>query len=245
MPIRSARNSGLARQAYCTMLERIVRGDYAVGQVISRRKIAGDLGISFVPVSEALQRLEWEGLLESRPRSGTRVRIPTREDMQGHFTMREALEVQAAMLFAENATSGERRELIDLAALLDRQAREQNANSHGYRALHENLHLKIAECAGCALLSEAIWKQSALASTWFGAVKTIIPQGARARHEPLMKALARETPAAAADTMRAHLRMEMEHALRNASSYPRPDGKYSEACSRASQRGSGQPAYPA
>ena len=52
--------------------------------------------MSFLPVSEALLRLEIEGLLESRPRAGTRVRIPSPEDVQGHYVVREALEVQAA-----------------------------------------------------------------------------------------------------------------------------------------------------
>ncbi len=59
-----------------TVRERILRGELAIGQVISRRKVAAELGMSFLPVSEALLRLEHEGLLESRPRSGTRVRVP-------------------------------------------------------------------------------------------------------------------------------------------------------------------------
>src|SRR5262249_62269850 len=70
------------------------------GRFFPRRKVAAELGMSFLPVSEALLRLEFEGLLESRPRAGTRVRIPSREDVRGHYVVREALEVQAAMLFA-------------------------------------------------------------------------------------------------------------------------------------------------
>ena len=53
--------------------QRILRGDIVLGQVISRRKLAAELSMSFLPVSEALLRLEIEGLLESRPRAGTRV----------------------------------------------------------------------------------------------------------------------------------------------------------------------------
>ena len=56
-------------------------------------------------MSEALLRLEFEGLLESRPRAGTRVRIPSPEDVKGHYVVREALEVQAAMRFARAATA--------------------------------------------------------------------------------------------------------------------------------------------
>src|SRR5438552_18863352 len=98
----------LATEAYRVVRQRILRGELVLGQVISRRKLAVELGMSFLPVSEALQRLEVEGLLESRPRAGTRVRIPSREDVRGHFIVREALEVQAAMLFAAVATPAER-----------------------------------------------------------------------------------------------------------------------------------------
>ena len=48
--------------------------------------------MSFLPVSEALLRLEFEGLLESRPRAGTRVRIPSPDDVRGHYLVRETLE---------------------------------------------------------------------------------------------------------------------------------------------------------
>src|SRR5712691_7522268 len=111
-----AETPSLAAEAYATVRQRILRGELALGQVISRRKLAAELGMSFLPVSEALLRLECEGLLESRPRAGTRVRIPSREDVRGHYVVREALEVQAGMLFAQVATTAERSELRKLAA---------------------------------------------------------------------------------------------------------------------------------
>src|SRR5919206_447142 len=100
--------ASLAAEAYEFVKQRILRGELPLGQVISRRKIAAELGMSFLPVSEALLRLEFEGLLESRPRAGTRVRIPSREDVRGHYVVREALEVQAAMLFAAVLLHAER-----------------------------------------------------------------------------------------------------------------------------------------
>src|SRR5216683_4813765 len=100
-----SRSSTLAGEAYGIIRQRILRGEVAIGQVISRRKVAAELGMSFLPVSEAFLRLEFEGLLESRPRAGTRVRIPSREDVRGHYLVREALEVEAARLFASVATA--------------------------------------------------------------------------------------------------------------------------------------------
>src|ERR671925_1731674 len=103
----STETISLAGEAYVILRERILRGELAIGKVISRRKIATELGMSLLPVSEALQRLELEGLLESRPRAGTRVRIPSRSDVEGHYVVREALETQAALLCAERATATE------------------------------------------------------------------------------------------------------------------------------------------
>src|SRR5215468_12104663 len=111
--------SDLAGEAYVIIRERILRGEVAIGQVISRRKIAVELGMSFLPVSEAFLRLEFEGLLESRPRAGTRVRIPSREDVRGHYVVREALEVQAAMLFAAVASAEDRIEIEKMASRVD------------------------------------------------------------------------------------------------------------------------------
>src|ERR1700724_4211227 len=110
--VRIRRESdSLSGEAYVIVRERILLGEPAIGQVISRRKLAVELGMSFLAVSEALLRLEHEGLLESRPRAGTRVRVPTREDVMGHYVVREALEVQAAMLFAAVATPDKSSEL--------------------------------------------------------------------------------------------------------------------------------------
>src|SRR5712664_4618738 len=111
--------STLANAAYGVVRRRILRGQLSLGQAISRRKLAAELGMSFLPVSEALLRLEFEGLLESRPRAGTRVRIPSREDVRGHYIVREALEAQAARLFASVATPEDRADVQKLAARVD------------------------------------------------------------------------------------------------------------------------------
>src|SRR5215813_10425595 len=116
--VRSSRES-LATEAYQILRERILRNELPIGKVISRRKLANELGMSLLPVSEAFLRLELEGLLESRPRAGTRVRIPTEQDVRGHYVVREALEAEAARLFAEVATAQERQELQKLAGRVD------------------------------------------------------------------------------------------------------------------------------
>jgi len=88
--------------------EAILRGKVGPGTVFSRRKLAEEFGMSFLPISEALQRLENDGLVESRPRAGTRVRVPTIEEVQGRYVVREALDAQSSRLCCERATFEER-----------------------------------------------------------------------------------------------------------------------------------------
>src|SRR5688572_28878592 len=161
---RDAEGSKLSAEAYESVREEILSGRLRMGEAISRRKVAAELGMSFLPVSEALLRLELEGLLESRPRAGTRVRIPSREDVQGHYTVREALETQAARLFSQLAGEHERSELRKLAARVDSLAKRQDRLR--YLELHERLHKRIADGAQCPALSRALEQTHSLASTW-------------------------------------------------------------------------------
>jgi DNA-binding GntR family transcriptional regulator len=206
-----AETPSLAAEAYSVVRQRILRGELVLGQAISRRKLAAELGMSFLPVSEALLRLEVEGLLESRPRAGTRVRIPSRDDVVGHFTVREALEAQAAMLFARAATAAERGELRKLAARVDAVATQPDRRL--YTALHHKLHARIAECARCPMLCDAIVKAHALASIWFLLLRKPGPDHPVRRHQDLLDALTGGQPNDAADAMRHHIAGGMEHTL--------------------------------
>lgn len=235
-PCGSRADSGLAERAYVLIRDRVVHGEYLMGQVISRRRIATDLGIGFLPASEALLRLEYEGLLESRPRAGTRIRIPTRQDMYGHFVVREALQVQAAMMFAQCATREERGELMKLASCLDSGVASSVAGERTdpleRLTLHEKLHQKIAEYTHWEALNEEMRKQSALVSAWLCTMRSIMPLDAQLKHEPLMKALTRRNSGDAAETMRAHVQAEMETTLRALEPSFEVNKKYMQAYSR-------------
>ena len=218
MKDRSSGASDLAGEAYVIIRDRILRGEVAIGQVISRRKIAAELGMSFLPVSEAFLRLEFEGLLESRPRAGTRVRIPSREDVRGHYMVREALEVEAARLFTEIATPEERSELLKLAQRLDVLRSQPETNRFYYLDLHEKLHRRIAECTRCQALCVAIERTRALSSTWL-CVGKAPPAILARRHQDLMEVLAGMDCEASGAAMRQHVRTSMQRALHRLEPY--------------------------
>ncbi len=209
----------LAGEAYVILRERILRGELPIGKVISRRKVASELGMSMLPVSEALQRLEFEGLLESRPRAGTRVKIPTEDDVRGHYVVREALEVQAAKLFATVATAQERSELQRLAARVDALSSQPDGDRFLYLSLHEKLHRRIAEGAHCQPLCEAIEKNQVLASTWLCAPRLAHANDPPRRHQDLADALVKGDPEEAAEAMRRHINNALNNTLSRLESY--------------------------
>ena len=210
-------NSSLSGEAYANVRHRILRGELKLGQVISRRTLASELGMSFLPVSEALLRLEVEGLLESRPRAGTRVRIPTPLDVEGHYVVREALEMQAARLFSANASAEQKAELQTLASQLDALTPGPDSDRARYLTLHEKLHKQIAEYSGCGALCEAIEQTHALASTWMcvGGSSGHSPW----RHRRLLEALVSGDADQAAEAMRDHVRSSQQDALSRLTPY--------------------------
>jgi DNA-binding GntR family transcriptional regulator len=206
------KSQSLAFEAYLTVRQRILRGELVIGQTISRRKVAAELGMSFLPVSEAFMRLEFEGLLESRARAGTRVRIPTKQDINGHYAVREALEVQAARLFAEHATREEKTELMRMAMRVDALGQSSDADRIVYLSLHERLHGRIAEYARCPALSAAIEKTHALASTWNCVTQKSGP--VRKHHQDLVKALSKGDPEVAGHAMRVHIDLSRQRTFK-------------------------------
>src|SRR5438105_2479659 len=63
----------LREEAYGRLRQAIMDGELAPGQQLRPDDLAEVLGLSRMPVREALARLHAEGLVETRPRSGTRV----------------------------------------------------------------------------------------------------------------------------------------------------------------------------
>ena len=206
-----AETASLATEAYGVVRQRIARGELVLGQAISRRQLAAELGMSFLPVTEALLRLQFEGLLESRPRAGTRVRIPSPQDVEGNYVVREALETQAAMLFADVATAAERSELRRLAARVD--ALSMKFDRSMYVTLHLKLHHRIAECARCDALREAIERTHAMAMIWFCVMRKPSPDDSPRRHQDLVEEILSGDPMRIACAVREHLAVGRRHTL--------------------------------
>lgn len=93
----------LADRAYERLREAIVDGLLPPGSKLSERGLAVSLGISAQPVREALRQLEAEGMVETRPRSGSFVASLDTPRLIEMGRIRAALEGAAAGLVARRA----------------------------------------------------------------------------------------------------------------------------------------------
>ncbi len=202
----------LWNKAYFRIRERILRGEWSPGEALSARRLAGEFGMSLLPISQAFRQLESEKLLESRPRAGTRVRVPQPEEIRGRCIVREALEAQSARLCSLNATMKERVELIRLAqqldTLYDRFGRSGSDSELQYavHTLHFELHMRIAEYARCEELKDAIEKNQVLIYNWFFDLATNRRTLPAAFHAQLLQVVTGADPLAADEAMRAHVK---------------------------------------
>lgn len=89
------------------ILRRLTTGEIAVGEAIRQDGIARELGVSRVPVREALKELVGMGILAYEPRHGHRVKELSTEALDELMAYRELLETAVARAAVECITAGE------------------------------------------------------------------------------------------------------------------------------------------
>ncbi len=90
----------LSGVAYGALLDMILRGAIAPGELVTERQIAARLGMSRTPVREAVRRLEGEGTLERQRTGALVVRPYSMEDFLHALAVRRLLEGEAVRLAA-------------------------------------------------------------------------------------------------------------------------------------------------
>ena len=204
----------LSQRAYYLIREKILMGKIPLGDPLSRRGLARELGMSFLPISQAIERLEYEELVESRPRVGTRVTMPTPQSVREHYILREALECQAARLFAEKASSEERLELKKMARQVDNMLSQCGHDADAKttfrtQTYHMSFHMRIVECTGSVALSKAIEKTHVLTFNWLYDISAKLTLPGR-WHGDLMEALVGKDPEVAERAMRRHINFGLQ-----------------------------------
>ena len=135
----------LRARVYDQLLLAIVNGELEPGQRVRDQEIAAQLGVSRTPVREALQRLEDEGLVETRRGSLTRIMPLDTPAARDAFPLVAALHAYATRAATPRMTAA------DIAAL--RQANDDLAMAlsvadvTGAIEADDRFHLRFLACA--------------------------------------------------------------------------------------------------
>ncbi|WP_085993082.1 GntR family transcriptional regulator [Oceanobacillus senegalensis] len=86
-------NREMLHSRVCSILRRaILKGDFTPGERLVQAELADLIGVSRMPVREALRTLELEGLVKIEPHKGAVVRTIQKQDIQEIYELRILLE---------------------------------------------------------------------------------------------------------------------------------------------------------
>ena len=204
----------LADQAFESLADSIVRGEFLPGAPLSELEISAKFGISRAPAREAIYRLEARGLVRRSRHHGARVVELSIEDLRELFQVREALEGMACRLAAETMTAAE---LDELTASLANHVHQPDLASGAayYQAGGDNdFHFRIARGsrngrlvrALCEDLYHVLRVYRFRSSTHPGRAKQ-----AHKEHEAIAAARCARDTAAAEARMREHIRQSWKN----------------------------------
>lgn len=200
----------LTNHVYEALREEILTGRLQPGQRLVRRAVSERLGVSRMPVSDALVRLELDGLVESRPMIGARVVPLTLQRLRDDQVLREAIECQAARLVAEHASDAELSRLAQQAEAVDRVMGQGDPRSRLGVKLDVDLHLRLARAGGHAVLADEldrIFLRRLMRLNW---IKGGLVEQPRSWHAQLIEAVASRKPDVAERAMRRHMRFRRD-----------------------------------
>lgn len=195
----------LADAATAQLHEAILAGDLAAGSPLRLTDLAESLGMSMMPVREAIRRLESLGLVEVVPHKGAWVRELTLDDAHDTHEMRLLLEITAIERAAPRFTD---RDTEKARAALDRHvSASQLGDQAAARQAHTDYHFAIYAAAGSRWLLRAlepVWQNSER----YRFAGTRSPEAAAERHrehQAILAACMARDAAAAAEALRLHI----------------------------------------
>lgn len=195
--------------------KRIQSGKLPPGQRLVRRALAKDLGVSPIPVIEALHRLEQEGLVEHEPSVGARVRPLTLEQVMDDLVLREAIHSQVMRQLTGRLGPIVLSDLRRQAEQLDGKMQRGKENDPQGMQAHADFHIELARLTGSATLlreTQTIWSRRFMQMAWLAAAISVIP--APDWHSRLVDALESGDPQVADAAARYHVRRspkEIDH----------------------------------
>jgi DNA-binding GntR family transcriptional regulator len=177
----------VSEQVYSAVRDRILSGQIAPETPVRQDALSAELGVSKIPLREALTRLEQDGLVSSQPNRGFVVRPMTAGEAEEVFALRLTLEPDATALAAAAANSQQHHIATAAFELL-----EAEAEVSGGRVAELNREFHLALIRPCAkpVTIQLIERLQLLAERYVRAHLELQGRDRRARteHAALLKA---------------------------------------------------------
>jgi DNA-binding GntR family transcriptional regulator len=142
----------ISRQDYVydELKRMIAEGVISKEERLVERQISEVLGLSRVPVREALLRLNAEGIIESLPKGGFMVKNYTPKEIIELYQLRDAVESYSAKLAAEKDSNSDIQVCIDIHAKLE----SLKGTGAKYSEYDELFHRSILKAGGNERMTE-------------------------------------------------------------------------------------------
>jgi DNA-binding GntR family transcriptional regulator len=199
----------LADRAFAALHDAIVAGHLAPGERLPIEELGVALGMSAMPIREALRRLDGAGLVENIPHRGGRVTQLSILDLAEVYEARLALEPLAVRRAAERFGDGE---AAEATFRLDALNELPDDNAPETWAAHTAFHFALYDAAGSSWLRRLIqplWETSQR----YRLAVSLSPKLAsrRAEHGIILQACIDHDADRAARSLHDHLTMTANH----------------------------------
>jgi DNA-binding GntR family transcriptional regulator len=201
---------------YNTIKTRIMKGDYSPGQRLITNDLANEIGVSRMPVREALQRLEAAtGLVTLIPHKGAVVNAVSEDDIVEVFLMRAALEGLAARLACAHMNAAGIDDLAKINA--DIGDKGDKVGGERFQELNREFHSRIWKAANAPRLVTML-KLLYDASTAYRYISINLPGRAQEvvrEHRAIIAALRKGDAGKAEKTVTEHYRKTLDWLLKS------------------------------
>ena len=198
---------------YQHLKTQILEGKLPPGQRLIIDEIADELGLSIIPVREALQLLQSERLVEIRPHAGATVAAITHQNIEEVFTILEGMEAVTVRRLAKSCPPALAGKLAALIKQMD--VAEKKSEQEKWSALNMEFHLAMSEATGMPWLHEITTR---VLGNWDRIRRHFFREGSEHRfaeaqkeHHAILKALEKGDADQAEQLARQHNRRAFRH----------------------------------
>lgn len=195
----------LTDAATTALRDRILAGTLAAGEPLRQEALAAELGVSRIPLREALQRLEAEGLVVLLPHRGAVVAELPVDDVRELFELRAMLESDLIRRAVPRATAADHAAVRAAAAAFERALGSGEVGALG--EANRRLHLALYQPAGRPRTIDIFTRLHQQSDRLLRLQLTLTDGGSRAmrEHRAIAAASRRGDAAGAARLVRAHI----------------------------------------